>query len=115
MESVWYFPKRSLSNAIKFNPIGGLVELRLYKNKENIIFSVRDNGPGISEQAQKHIFDKFYQSDSSHKGEGNGLGLALVKRILDSCNATISVENIYNGGCRFKVKLPSKNNHTFIK
>lgn len=104
-----------INNAIKFNPIGGLIELRLYKKEENIVFSVRDNGPGISEQAQKHIFDKFYQSDSSHKEEGNGLGLALVKRILDSCNATISVENVSWGGCRFIVNIPLNRNQTFCK
>ena len=51
----------------------------------------------------KHIFDKFYQGDSSHKQEGNGLGLALVKQILNLCKGTVSVENIPGSGCRFTV------------
>ena len=54
-----------------------------------------------------HIFDRFYQSDSSHKEEGNGLGLALVKQILDGCGGTVAVKNIDAGGCRFTVVLPA--------
>ena len=71
-----------IGNAIKFSPQKGLVRIRLDKREEGIVFTVEDNGPGISQEAKKHIFDKFYQADSSHKQEGNGLGLALVKRIL---------------------------------
>ena len=67
---------------------------------------MEDSGPGISEEAKKHIFDKFYQADSSHKEEGNGLGLALVKKILANSGGEISVENIPAGGCRFTVILP---------
>ena len=66
---------------------------------------IEDNGPGLSEEAQKHLFDKFYQADSSHKQEGNGLGLALVKRILTISGGNIYVENIATGGCRFTVTL----------
>jgi len=61
--------------------------------------------PGISEESQKHIFDKFYQADSSHKQEGNGLGLALVKKILHLCGGEVSAENVPEGGCRFTVRM----------
>ena len=74
------------------------------KEKKKIVFYIDDNGPGISEEDKHHIFDKFYQSDSSHKEEGNGLGLALVKQILQVCNGEIMVENL-SGGCRFTVVL----------
>ena len=79
MRHVW---DNLIGNAIKFSPQGGLVRIRLTEQENKIIFTVEDNGPGISEEAKKHIFDKFYQADSSHKQEGNGLGLALVKRVL---------------------------------
>lgn len=67
-------------------------------------FTLEDAGEGIAEEAMNHIFDKFYQGDSSHKQEGNGLGLALVKRILDFIGGEIRAENI-EGGCRFTVTL----------
>ncbi len=114
MESIEYVGARELmmhvwnnliGNAIKFDPVGGIIMIRLLRNESGIIFTVEDNGPGISENAQKHIFDRFYQEDSSHKEEGNGLGLALVKRILTVCGGEISVENISPAGCRFTVVL----------
>ena len=93
-----------IGNAIKFGPVGGLVTVRLTNTKEKIVFAVEDNGPGLSEEAQKHLFDKFYQGDSSHKQEGNGLGLALVKRILTISNGDIRAENTPSG-CRVTVEL----------
>ena len=98
-----------LSNAIKFSPNGGTIKMRLLKDNKKITFVIEDNGPGLSEEAQKHLFDKFYQADTSHKEEGNGLGLALVKKILSLCDGEISAENMKDGGCRFTVTLPIKN------
>ena len=95
-----------LSNAIKFSPNGGTIKMRLYKENEKIVFLIEDNGPGLSEEAKKHLFDKFYQADTSHKEEGNGLGLALVKNIVSLCDGEISAENLDVGGCRFTVTLP---------
>lgn len=92
-------------NAVKFSPVGGMVKIRLHKRNKKIIFMIENNGPSLSEEAQKHLFDKFYQADSSHKQEGNGLGLSLVKRILTISGGTIYVENIATGGCRFTVTL----------
>ena len=95
-----------LSNAIKFSPNGGTIKMRLFKENKKIVFLIEDNGPGLSEEAKKHLFDKFYQADTSHKEEGNGLGLALVKNIISLCDGEISAENLDVGGCRFTVTLP---------
>ena len=104
MHHVW---SNLLGNAIKFSPNGGAVKMRLQKKDGKVIFVLEDQGPGLSEEAQKHLFDKFYQADTSHKEEGNGLGLALVKNILSLCGGEISAENITEGGCRFTVTLPN--------
>ena len=95
-----------IDNAIKYDPHGGLLRLRLQRSEHGAICTVDDSGPGISEADQAHIFDKFFQADSSRMTEGNGLGLALVKRVLDVCGGTITVENLPEGGCRFTVILP---------
>ena len=93
-----------IGNAIKFTPADSTVRIALTGGEEGIVFMVEDEGEGIADDAMNHIFDKFYQGDSSHKQEGNGLGLALVKRILDFVGGEIRAENI-DGGCRFTVKL----------
>ena len=105
MRHVW---DNLISNAVKFSPNGGAVKIHLVKKLKRLIFTVEDQGPGLSEEAQKHIFDKFYQADASHKQEGNGLGLALVKRILTIEKGQIAAENIPEGGCRFTVTLRTK-------
>ena len=105
MHHVW---SNLLSNAIKFSPDGGTIKMRLQKEKEEIVFTIEDRGPGLSEEAQKHLFDKFYQADTSHREEGNGLGLALVKNILSLCDGIVSAENLETGGCRFTVVLKQK-------
>ncbi len=94
-----------MSNAIKFSPQGGTVKIRLYSQEEYLYFLVEDQGPGLSEEAKKHVFDKFYQEDTSHKAEGNGLGLALVKRILTMTGGEVFADNLPERGCRFTVKL----------
>lgn len=95
-----------IGNAIKFNPYGGYVGITLKAQHTNIVFTVCDSGPGISDHAKHHIFDRFYQSDSSHKQEGNGLGLALVKQIVEISHGMTTVENLPDGGCQFTVILP---------
>lgn len=94
-----------IGNAIKFNPQFGLLKVSLKKVNKNIVFTVTDSGPGLSEEAMKHLFDKFYQGDTARKEEGNGLGLALVKRILTIVDGEISAENLVGGGCSFVIKL----------
>ena len=95
-----------LSNAIKFGPVGGTVTLCLQETDTDLCVTVDDQGPGIPTEALHHVFDKFYQADSSHRQEGNGLGLALVKRIIMLENGTVSAENLPEGGCRFLIRLP---------
>ena len=95
-----------IDNAVKFSPIGGNVFICLKASESNILFSVRDSGSGIAEPDRKRIFDKFYQADTSHKDEGNGLGLALVKRIVAIHHGHIEAENCMKGGCKFTVVLP---------
>ena len=94
-----------LGNAIKFSPQGGKISVRLQNVGGEILFSVADEGPGIPEEAKNHIFNKFYQGDSAHKEKGNGLGLALAKRIIDINKGAIGVENLPNKGCKFIVIL----------
>lgn len=114
MESVTYHGNEQLmrhvwtnliSNAVKFDPAYGSVRISLTAREQSIVFVIEDDGPGVGEEAQKHIFDKFYQEDTSHKGEGNGLGLALVKQILLCEGGEITVENTAPVGCRFTVVL----------
>ena len=105
MRHVW---DNLIGNAIKFDPPCGMVRIRLSQTGEKITFTIEDCGPGLTEEAKKHLFDKFYQADSSHKEEGNGLGLALVKRILAISGGEITAENLDGGGCRFTVILTGK-------
>jgi signal transduction histidine kinase len=102
MTHVW---SNLIGNAIKFGPRGGLIRMSLKQEAGEIRYLIEDSGPGINETVRKHMFDKFYQGDSSHKEEGNGLGLALVKEILTACGGTITAENRQSGGCRFVVTL----------
>lgn len=105
MRHVW---DNLIGNAVKFSPPGSLVRMTLTKRLRKTVFTIEDAGPGLTEEAKKHIFDKFYQADSSHKQEGNGLGLTLVKRVLTIEGGEIQVENRPGGGCCFTVTLRIK-------
>jgi len=105
IEHVW---SNLLDNAIKFSPIEGKITLQLKKQNDCISFFVSDQGEGIKEEAKLQLFDKFYQGDTSHKQEGNGLGLALVKRIVDMYGGEVEVHNLETKGCQFIVRLPTK-------
>ena len=74
----------------------------------DILFWIRDFGPGIPDSAMNHIFTRFYQVDSSHKQEGNGLGPALVDKILRLEGGSIRAENCPDGGCKFTACLQSE-------
>lgn len=94
-----------IGNAVKFNPHGGMIWIKLYRQEGKVVFRIDDSGPGIGDEAQKHIFDKFYQGDSSHREEGNGLGLALASKIVSLHGGEIAAKNLSGGGCRFTVEL----------
>lgn len=94
-----------IDNAIKFSEPGGLLRLQLQKTGEKIDVSVSDSGVGMTESEVAHIFDRFYQADGSHRSEGNGLGLSLVKRIVEAAGGDIRVESAPEKGSRFTVTL----------
>lgn len=95
-----------IGNAIKFSPEGGKIELRLLNQKECVVFTVRDFGCGMSQDVQARIFEKFYQGDPSHRANGNGLGLPMVKRIVELSEGVIEVESEEGQGALFRVILP---------
>lgn len=94
-----------LSNAIKFTPEGGTITLKLEDEADCAIVTVSDTGCGMDEKTKAHIFDKFYQGDTSHATEGNGLGLALVQRILQITGGALQVDSIPGQGSVFTVTL----------
>ena len=94
-----------ISNAVKFTPRGGTVGVALRSDADGVEVTVSDTGCGIDPETGKHIFEKFYQGDTSHATEGNGLGLALVKRVIDILDGEISVRSTSGRGSSFTVRL----------
>ena len=94
-----------ISTAVKFTPEGGTIGVSLKTGGNHVIVSVSDTGCGIKPEVGKHIFEKFYQGDTSHATQGNGLGLALVKRVVDIFSGEISVQSVCGQGSTFTVKF----------
>ena len=93
------------SNAFKFTDKGGAVAVSLTATEHHAIVKVKDTGCGMTAEVGAHIFEKFYQGDTSHSVQGNGLGLALVKRVIDIMHGEISVESAVGIGTAFTVKI----------
>ena len=94
-----------ISNAVKFTPEEGTIGVSLKIEGNLVVVSVSDTGCGIKPEVGQHIFEKFYQGDTSHATQGNGLGLALVKRVVDILNGEIGVQSVYGQGSTFTVKF----------
>ena len=94
-----------ISNAVKFTPDSGTIGLSLKTESDSVIVQVRDTGCGMKPETGMHIFEKFYQGDTSHATQGNGLGLALVKRVVDILSGEIGVQSVYGQGSTFTVKF----------
>lgn len=101
-ELIW---NNLLSNAVKFTGSGGKISVVLKREKGWFFVRVSDSGIGIDPEQGKHIFEKFYQGDSSHAQEGNGLGLALVKKVVDLIGGEIEVESVLGKGTTFTVRI----------
>lgn len=95
-----------LSNAMKFTPDHGTVSVFVKQEGENAVVRIQDTGCGMDAETGRHIFDKFYQGDTSHATKGNGLGLALVKRIVELLQLEISVKSMLGKGSVFTVTVP---------
>lgn len=95
-----------IGNAIKFSGVGQEIELRLLEQTECVVVTVTDHGCGMTPEVKARVFEKFYQGDTSHKANGNGLGLALVQRIVELSQGVIEVDSEPNHGSTFRVILP---------
>lgn len=112
LKQVWL---NVIGNAVKYTPDGGTIEVKLDinpKNEQEVRVRITDNGIGMDKATAERIFEKFYQGDSSHATGGNGLGLAMVKRIVELCGGRIRVKSEPDKGTQFTVYLPieEKNN-----
>lgn len=92
-----------IGNSIKFSEDGSTIIIRAFNRDNRIRISITDHGEGMDENTLKHIFERFYQGDTAHASEGNGLGLPLVKRIIELCGGTIRVESEKGKGTVFTV------------
>lgn len=104
-----------LSNAIKFTPKNGLITITTSKEDQTLIVRVIDTGNGIDTEDLAHIFDIFYQGENSHENMGTGIGLSLVKQMVESMGGRVSVKSIVGKGSEFAVTLPIKHGETLLE
>lgn len=101
LKQVWI---NLLDNAIKFSPDGGKIEIHIHEIENLVTVRVTNEGTSLAPEVQTRLFDKFYQGDLSHSTPGNGLGLSIVKKIIDLHNGSISVSS-KDGQCTFEVTI----------
>ena len=104
LKEVWI---NLLTNAIKYNKVNGKITINLKKAERYIVISISDTGMGMDEKTQEHIFDKYFQGDSSHYKKGNGLGLSISRRIIELCGGTIKVSSKIDSGTTFTIMFPA--------
>jgi len=97
-----------IDNAVKFSPLGSILEIQLKDSTESVIFKIRDHGCGMDANTRLHIFDKFYQGDTSHTSEGNGLGLTVVNKIISLHRGEMTVASEPGEGSLFMIRLPKQ-------
>ena len=105
LKQVWL---NLLDNAIKFSPDNGEITIQILSDKENVTILFRDQGPGMTPETAKHLFDKFYQGDASRTTAGNGLGLTIVEQIIALHSGTIHVKKTDSTGTVFEIILPKE-------
>lgn len=103
MEQLWL---NLITNSIKFTPENGEISIKGISDKSGITLTFADSGLGMDEETQKHIFEKYFQSDYGRSKGGNGIGLSIVNRIVNICGGSIKVDSTENVGSKFTVFLP---------
>lgn len=96
-----------LDNAVKFSPDGSLIKVRILEKVSSLIFIIKDQGMGMSEDSTSRIFDKFYQGDTSHAVSGNGLGMTIAGRIVALHGGTIRIDTAPGKGTTFEIEVPN--------
>ena len=112
MQQLWI---NLISNAVKFTPARGNIDISVSASGDSVIVSVSDSGIGMSEETRKHIFEKFWQGDSSRSVAGNGLGLSIAQRIVQLAGGEIRANSRPDAGSEFTVTLPNGNNKNASK
>ena len=105
LEQVWI---NIISNAIKYTDNGGLIIIKVKKTSKEVEVSIEDTGRGMSKEVISHIFERFYREDKARSIEGNGLGLSIVKSIIDLHHGNIDVISQVDVGSTFIIKLPNE-------
>ena len=103
LEQVW---TNLIQNAVKFSDAGSTIHISVWESPDTACFEIRDHGIGMTEDEIKHIFDRFYQADRSRSSEGVGLGLSLVRRILDMLGGSVKVSSVLHEGSLFRIAIP---------
>lgn len=104
LEQVW---TNLIQNAVKFSDSQSTIHISVWETADAAFFEIRDHGIGMTEEDLQHIFDRFYQADRSRSSEGVGLGLSLVRRILDMLGGSVKVTSVLHEGSVFRISIPN--------